>query len=167
MGNAVVVEERTVRAAMVPQSLYARVHTDQTIREAATLLLGVQLQRFADDDTDRGRRALLVFDRKGHFHGVIRARDIVRCVVSAWRGLPDRPSVAGTFRILADAAASTTVEQIVEPAPTIDVSATLIEAADLMISRQLSHLAVTRRGKLVGMLRPEDLYQEMAAPARG
>jgi CBS domain-containing protein len=138
---------------MVPAALYQRIRTDQTIREAAELLLSVHMHPMSDDDTDRGRRALLVFDGAGVFRGLIRAQDIVRVIVSEWRASSE-----------ADAAAGVRIGDVVRPLPAIDVNATVMQAAALIAADGLSHLAVTRRGKLVGLLRPEDLYQEVVSP---
>ena len=157
---------RTIRAMMVPVSLYARVRSDQTVREAAEVLLNVQMHPMGDDDTDRGRRTLLVFDGADRFLGLIRAQDIVRTVVTASRAAAaPHASTAGTFLAHARTAAGITVGEVVQPAPAIEVSASAMQAAELMVANHLSHLAVTRKGKLVGLLRPEDLYQEVAAPA--
>jgi len=156
--------ERTVRAMMVPVSLYQRIRADQTVREAAEALLRVQMHRMSDDDTDRGRRTLLVFDRTGVFLGLIRAQDIVRIIVSAWRTSARRSAAPGTFLAEGKAAAGLSVGDAVRPVPAIDVHATVMQAADLIASHHLSHLAVTRKGKLVGLLRPEDLYQEVVSP---
>jgi len=46
----------------------------------------------------------------------------------------------------------------------VGADAPLMEAAYLLVSRHLSHVAVLRDGTLVGMLRPEDLYKEIATP---
>jgi CBS domain-containing protein len=75
-------------------------------------------------------------------------------------------SDARAFRARAAAAADLTLADVVRPAPTMDIHASLLAAAELMTTRQLSHLGVTRRGKLVGILRPEDLYQPVGAGRR-
>jgi hypothetical protein len=39
-----------------------------------------------------------------------------------------------------------------------------MEAAHLIVSRHLSHLPVMKWGQLAGIVRPEDLYQELVTP---
>lgn len=157
--------ERSVRARMVPESLYQRVRTDQPLYEAVAALLAVQLHSMSYDDTDRGRRTLLAFDETGRFAGLVRAQDVVRYVASTWRASGDPPA-RGAFRRHARAAARLTVAHVVQPATAIDVSATVMEAAQLMAERRLSHLVVTQDGRLVGLLRPEDLYQDVVPAKR-
>lgn len=162
-GEAVIRDKRGIRGRMVPVALYQRVWADQSLAEAAELLLGVQMHAMSDDDTDRGRRALLVFDRGGRFIGLLRARDIVRAMVrrarASRRGNADAETLAG----LAEAVARIPVARIVRPPPSIDAGRSVLDAARMIAARRLSHLAVMQSGKLIGLLRAEDLYQEVAA----
>ena len=68
------------------------------------------------------------------------------------------------FLAQAKVAGGLTLENVVRPIPPIDIDLPLMEAAHLIIKLHLSHLPVTKKGRLVGILRPEDLYREVANP---
>jgi DNA-binding response OmpR family regulator len=156
--------ERSIKELMVPQSLYSRIYADQTVREAVDVLRRVQLRALADEDTDRGRRTLLVFDRKQRFVGLLRAEDVVRVIVPEWLESSHASYLTGMFLAQAKVVGGLLLQQVVLPPVSVEIDAPLMEAAHLIVSRRVSHLAVMRKGKLVGVLRPEDLYQELVAP---
>lgn len=163
-GSATPLREKTIGELMVPESLYTRIYSDQTVREAVNALMEIQLLPLSDEDTDRGRRTLLVFDRQKRFVGLIRAEDIVRLLIPAWLQSPYSSYFTGMFLAQAKVVGGLVIENVVRPTASIDIDLPLMEAAYLMISRHLSHLPVTRKGRLMGILRPEDLYREIANP---
>ena len=164
LGGNAPLEEKTIGEMMVPESLYTRIYADQTVREAVEALLRIQMQALADEDTDRGRRTLLAFDREAQFLGLIRAEDVVRSIIPAWLDSPYASYFTGMFLAQAKIVGVLTLENVVRPTPSIDIDLPLMEAAHLIVSRHLSHLPVTKKGRIVGILRPEDLFREVANP---
>jgi DNA-binding response OmpR family regulator len=158
--------EKKVGELMVPQARYHRLSTHHLVRDAVQALIQVQLRPTEGDDPDRGRRTVLVFDGNGEFAGLVRAQDIVRLTVPSFlRDSPHSSYFTGMFLAQAKVIGRVPVVDILRPLPSIDVDAPLMEAAYWLVSRELSHLPVMAEGKLVGILRPEDLYREIASLA--
>lgn len=156
--------ERSIAELMVPEALYRRIYADQTVRDAVLALQEAQQHEIAPGDTDRGRRTLLVFDRDETFRGLVRAEDIVRLTVPSFLvESPYSSYFTGMFLAQAKVVGHIPLGDALRTPPTLDVDAPLMEAAYWLVSRRLSHLPILRDGKLVGILRPEDLYKEIAA----
>jgi CheY-like chemotaxis protein len=156
--------ERSIEELMVPESLYLRIDPDQTVRDAVLKLQEAQQREVFPGDSDRGRRTLLVFDPGGGFHGLIRAEDIVRIMVPSFLvESPYSSYFTGMFLAQAKVVGRIPLREVLRAPPTLDIGAPLMEAAYWLVSRRLSHLPILREGRLVGILRPEDLYQEIAA----
>ena len=155
--------EKSIMELMVPAELYRRISMDGTVRDATLALQEVQRQDVAAGDTDRGRRTLVVFDQAGEFKGLIRAEDIVRLVVPSFLvESPYSSYLTGMFLAQAKVVGRLPLREVLKTPPTLDVGAPLLEAAYWLVSRRLSHLPILKDGKLVGILRPEDIYQEIA-----
>jgi DNA-binding response OmpR family regulator len=162
-GGKVPLREKTIAELMVPISRYRRVYISQSLREIVQVL--TESMERTDEDDDRGRRTLLVFDGQENFVGVIRAEDIVRVMIP--RFLLDSPYSSyftGMFLAQAKVVGSLSIDEIVRRHLGVDVRAPLMEALYAMVSGKLSHLPVMQSGVLVGILRPEDLFREIAAP---
>lgn len=158
--------EKKVGELMVPQARYHRLSIEQTVGEAVRALMEVQLRPVEGDDPDRGRRTLLVFHRDGRFAGLVRAQDIVRLTVPSFlRESPYSSYFTGMFLAQAKVIGRVPLSEILRTLPSIDVDAPLMEAAYWIVSRGLSHLPVMEGEELVGILRPEDLYREIATLA--
>lgn len=158
--------EKKLGELMVPQGRYRRLSIDQTVNDAVHALMQVQVRPTEGDDPDRGRRTLLVFDSQDRFAGLVRAQDIVRLTVPSFlRESPYSSYFTGMFLAQAKVIGRVPLRDILRPLPSIDVDAPLMEAAYWIVFRDLSHLPVTDKGELVGILRPEDLYREIASLA--
>ncbi len=156
--------EKMIPELMVPESYYSRIYDDQTVREAVSTLRIAQRRQPAPGDPDRGRRTLLVFDRAERFIGLIRAEDVVRVLIPAWADSPYTSFFTGMFLAQAKVVGELPIRDIIRPPVTIDATAPAMEAVSLLVSRHLSHLVVLHEGELAGILRPEDLYEEIATP---
>lgn len=155
--------EKGVRDLMVPEALYHRIGLDETVRDAVAALSLAQARPMEGMDADRGRRTLLVFNGEEDFAGIIRAEDIVRLTVPSFlTESPYSSYFTGMFLAQAKVVGRVPLRDILRTPPTIEVDAPLMEAAYWLVSQRLSHLPVTENGKLVGILRPEDLYREIA-----
>jgi DNA-binding response OmpR family regulator len=155
--------EKRLEELMVPEALYRRILIDLTVRDAVLALQEAQRRELMPEDTDRGRRTLLVFDGKAEFKGLVRAEDIVRLTVPSFLvESPYSSYFTGMFLAQAKVVGRLPLREVLKTPPTLDVDAPLMEAAYWLVSRRLSHLPILRDGKLVGILRPEDLYREIA-----
>jgi len=164
LGGEAQLEEKTIGDLMVPESMYTRVYADQTVRDAVNALLKNHTLTLSEENADRGRRTLLVFDRQEEFVGMIRAEDIVRVIIPTWLDSPYASYFTGMFLAQAKLVGVFTLDSVVRSFPSIDIDRPLMEAAHMIVSRHLSHLPVTKKGQMVGILRPEDLYREVANP---
>jgi CheY-like chemotaxis protein len=165
-GDGHPLREKKVGELMVPQARYHRMFSDQMVSDAVEALMQVQRRPTEGDDSDRGRRTLLVFHRGGGFAGLVRAQDIVRLTVPSFlRESPYSSYFTGMFLAQAKVIGRVPLKDLLRPLPSIDVDAPLMEAAYFIVTWDLSHLPVTDRGELVGILRPEDLYREIASLA--
>lgn len=163
-GGKAPLREKTIAELMVPISRYLRVYVSQSLREIVQVLAD-SMGRTTDAGDDRGKRMLLVFDGRDNFIGMIRAEDIVRVMIP--RFLLDSPYSSyftGMFLAQSKVVGTLQIGEIVRGHSGVDIEAPLMEALHMMVSENLSHLPVTQKGQLVGILRPEDLFQETAAP---
>jgi CheY-like chemotaxis protein len=155
--------EKSLEELMVPEALYRRIDVELTIRDAVVALQEVQRRELIPGDTDRGRRTLVAVDGEGRFEGLIRAEDIVRVTVPSFLvESPYSSYFTGMFLAQAKVVGRIPLREILRNPPTLDADAPLMEAAYWVVSRRLSHLPILRNGELVGILRPEDLLQEIA-----
>ncbi len=155
--------EKGLEELMVPATLYRSIEMDGTVRDAVLALQEVQRREVMPGDTDRGRRTLVVFDKAGEFKGLIRAEDIVRLTVPSFLvESPYSSYFTGMFLAQAKVVGRLPLREVLKTPPTLDVGAPIMEAAYWLVSRRLSHLPILKNGKLAGILRPEDLYKEIA-----
>ena len=165
-GGKAPLREKTIAELMVPISRYRRVYVSQSLRETVQVL--AESMGRTDEDDDRGKRTLLVFDGQENFVGLIRAEDIVRVMIPGF--LLDSPYSSyftGMFLAQAKVVGSLSIGEIVRRHPGVDVRAPLMEALHVIVSDKLGNLPVMQDGVLVGMLRPEDLFQEIAVASPG
>lgn len=154
--------EKGIAELMVPEFLYSRIYHDQTVLEAVEALKAAQRRPPLEDDSDQGRRTLLVFDREERFVGLINAADIVRVVIPSFLlESPYSSYLTGMFLAQAKVVGKLPIRAAVRSPLSIEEDIPTMEAAYLMVSHHLSHVAVTRSGEFVGILRPEDLYREL------
>jgi len=154
--------EKSIIDLMVPEFLYSRIYQDQNALEAAEALMVAQRRPPLQDDMDRGRRTLLVFDREERFVGLIGAADIVRVMIPSFLlESPYSSYFTGMFLAQAKVVGKLPIHDIVRAPLSIDLGTPTMEAAFLLVSRHVSHAAVTRDEELVGILRPEDLFGEI------
>jgi len=155
--------ERSIAELMVPASVYRRIGIDATVRDAVLALQQAQQQQVPPSNTDRGRRTLLVFDGGGQFRGLVRAEDIIRLMVPGFLlESPYSSYFTGMFLAQAKVVGRLPLRSVLQQPPMLQLDAPLMEAAYWLVSRGVSHLPITQDGELVGVLRPEDLYQEIA-----
>jgi predicted transcriptional regulator len=156
--------ERKVKDLMLPIEDYPKISEDGTIREAFEALEKTK------------HRALLVTDKKGVVIGQLSNMDILmglepRYDCSLWAGTGFTCEVfknypvfyrEGMFAGQAQAQVDRKVKEILAPIKVaVDEDATLAEAVNLMATHNLGRLAVLRKEKIVGMIRIDEIFDEM------
>ncbi len=156
--------ERKVKDLMLPIEDYPKISEDGTIREAFEALEKTK------------HRALLVTDEKGVVIGQLSNMDILmglepRYDCSLWAGTGFTCEVfknypvfyrEGMFAGQAQAQVGRKVKEILAPIKVaVDEDATLAEAVNLMATHNLGRLAVLRKEKIVGMIRIDEIFDEM------
>ena len=87
----------------------------------------------------------LLVKREGSYVGMITEVDIIRKVMSKRR----RPSTVSIEEVMSS------------PLITIEADESIVEANRLMESHNIRHLAVTRSGKVVGVVSIRDFFQAL------
>ena len=172
-------EEKRVKDVMIPIGDYTTLTRDQTIKFAIlklkeSFMLKISTSRIMET----GHRSILVFNRKGEVKGVLTIKDLLRAIMPAYLNAP-KPSMAdsiqyspmfwgGMFTKEVKALVNKRVDEVMSPAPlTIDGESSLMEAAYIMVSNKARRLVVMGDGKVIGMIREQDLFFEMERIQRG
>jgi len=110
---------------------------------------GTPLRAAARAMTERRSRSLVVIDAKGHGVGIVTGLDLLPELIAP-----------------AEAVDARTIDGLMHPPVTIDPDATLQEAADLMLSREIHRLLVvdpaTPDGLPMGIISTSDIVATMA-----
>ena len=167
------VAERTVSEVMVPISEYTTLGRDHTVKEAV-----VELQRsfHSKVSTSRlmetGHRSVLVLGDAGEVVGILAIKDLLEAVMPGYLSAP-KPSMAdsiqyspmfwsGMFTKTVLQIAGKKIREIMSEAPlSIDAGANLMEAAYMMTENEVRRLTVVRSGRVVGVIREQDLFFEI------
>lgn len=177
MERGVAEGERRVEDVMVPLSSYNTVREDGTVADAVDRILQ-SFDRAESTATvkETGQRDVLVLDGRDRVVGILRFKDLLAGLQPAYmRLLQNRPSMAdsirieppshtGMFTIMARDMVKKRVSDLMAGSPpTIRAKANLMEAANRMIELEVHSLLVVEGEKVVGVLRDQDLFFELAA----
>ncbi|MGE4552941.1 MAG: response regulator [Desulfovibrionaceae bacterium] len=158
---------------MIPLSQYTTIRSDQSVLEAIQSLREHN-ERIIPQDlvSDKGHRSIIVMDPTNHEAiGYVTIRDLVGGLYKAH--LAAQPSSKETTRFSRffwDGVFTRQVEDLlnvpisqVMSAHTlrVNVQATLMEVAEMMFAHNLPRLLVEDEGKVVGIIRDQELYQEI------
>lgn len=166
-------QERKVEAVMIPLAEYTTLNEDQTVAEGiAELKKTFTPQMHTSRIMETGHRSLLVFDRSGELKGILSIMDLLEGIMPGYLSAP-KPSTAdslqyspmfwtGMFTREAQQLAATAVGDLMSPTPpTIDAGANLMEAAYMMVHNRCRRMIVVQDGKVVGVIREQDLFFEL------
>ena len=166
-------QERKVEAVMIPLAEYTTLNEDQTVAEGiAELKKTFTPQMHTSRIMETGHRSLLVFDRSGELKGILSIIDLLEGIMPGYLTAP-KPSTAdslqyspmfwtGMFTREAQQLAATAVGDLMSPTPpTIDAGANLMEAAYMMVHNRCRRMIVVQDGKVVGIIREQDLFFEL------
>ncbi len=163
-------QEKNAGDIMIHVEDYTTITGDKTIREAIQQLLNSFEGLIASGSImETGHRSILVFDSKGDLAGILSIQDLIEAVRPAYLRT-SFPSTAGTIRysnifwsglfttqtkVMGDKR----VEEVMsESPPSVDISTNLMELTDLMHQEQIRRVVVTRKGKVVGVVREQELF---------
>ena len=165
--------ERTVSAVMVPIEEYTVLRTDVTIGEAINALKNSFTSKVATSRLmETGHRSVLVTDQHGVLVGLVSIRGLLKALMPSYITAP-RPSMADSlearpifwpdmFTHQIKKLAEKPIQAVMSPAPaTIDAADNLMEATYLILQKNARRLAVLSEGRLVGVVREQDLFFEM------
>ena len=166
-------EEKRAKNVMIPIEEYSTVTPDSSITDCIVMLRD-SFEGLAS--TSRimtiGHRSLMVFDR-GELAGAVSIMDLIAALRPAYLSAP-KPSMAysmeysamfwsGLFTKQAKGLAAKKVSQIMSPPPpSVDAEANLMETANLIYQEESRRLAVVDNGKVVGVVREQEIFFEIA-----
>lgn len=169
-------KEPNVKQTMVPLASFASIRADQTVAHAVEAILeGFTHTLTTSTVQETVHRSILVLGREDSVVGIITFSDLLQGLQPPYmRLLAEKPPMAdsihlespnfsGMFTIMARDLATKTVREIMPDAhPVIDAGANLMEAATKCLDMSLRRLLVTENDKIVGVIREQDLFFEMA-----
>ena len=165
--------EKSLREVMIPIEEYTTLTQESTVKEAIDKL---RESFYAKVSTSRimetGHRSILVVDDRGEIMGILAIIDLLRAVMPAYLDAP-KPSTADNiqysplfwnnmFQREVLRLSGKKIKNVMSPAPrTIDADANLMEAAYTMITHNKRRLTIIDSGKVIGIIREQDLFFEI------
>ena len=122
---------------------------------------------------ETGHRSILVFDNRRELVGTLSILDLIEAVRPAYLSAP-KPSMAdsmqysamfwtGLFTTQAKGLVDKKIKDVMSDAPlSVDEDTNLMEIANLLFNEKRRRLAVRRQGKVVGVVREQEIFFEMA-----
>lgn len=167
-------EEKKVSDIMIPVENYTTIDVNRTLKEAIEeVKKSYETILSTGKIMETGHRSILVFDGKGELVGILSIKDLIRALRPAYLSAP-KPTMAdsirfspmfwtGLFTNQVKALIDKKVGNIMSKTPLlVDENANLMEIADLMFTERARRVAVTRQGKVVGIVREQELFFEIA-----
>ncbi len=167
-------EEKKARDIMIHIGDYTTVEENTTVTEAILKLMR-SFEAFISTSRvmETGHRSIVVYDRKKEIVGILSIANLIAAVRPAYLSFP-KPSMAdsmqyspmfwsGLFTSQVKAMANKSVAEVMsERPPSVDENANLMEVADILHQKQCRRLLVVSGPKVVGILREQELFFEMA-----
>lgn len=166
-------EEKRVIGVMVPLQEYTRVSAEETVRDAIfKLKVSFALKISTSRIMETGHRSVLVMDAADNVQGILAIRDLLELVLPSYLTAP-KPSTAdsvqyspmfwqGMFIKEVKQKSEIRIKDVMSPVPLIiEGTASLMEAAYMMIKNNARRLVVEVGGKVAGVIREQDLFFEM------
>lgn len=166
-------EEKRVMGVMVPLKEYTTLSWDESIKDAIFELKASFTSKMSTSRImETGHRSILVMDKEEKIQGVLAITDLLEIIMPSYLSAP-KPSTAdsvqyspmfwkGMFGKEIRQKAEMKVKDVMSPAPlAIDGTASLMEAAYMMLTNNARRLAVVLSGRVIGVIREQDLFFEM------
>lgn len=167
-------EEKKAGDIMIPVKDYTTIDADSTIKE------GIEALKSSYESTistsrimETGHRSILVFNKDKEMVGILSILDLIKALQPSYISAP-KPSMAdsmvyspmfwaGLFTSQAKGLFDKKIRDVMSEAPPkVDEEANLMEIANLIYSENIRRLAITRKGKVVGVVREQEIFFEMA-----
>ncbi len=167
-------KEKTVMGIMIPVDEYTLLDGECTVRQAiAELRESFNSKLSTSRIMETGHRSVLVVDNHNEARGVLAITDLLELILPDYLSAP-KPSLAdtiqyspifweGMFSSEVKQKAATRIKDIMSPVPMfIRGDATIMEAAYKMVKNHVRRLVVVQDEVVVGLVREQDLFFEMA-----
>ena len=167
-------EEKKAGDIMIPIEDYTTIDPDSTIKEGIERLKrSFESAAYTSRLMETGHRSILVFDQIGKLVGILSILDLIEAVRPAYLSAP-KPSMAdsmqyspmfwsGLFTTQAKGLVDKRVRDVMSDPPlSIDKDTNLMEISNLIFTKKRRRMAVTREGKVVGVVREQEIFFEMA-----
>lgn len=165
--------ERTITELMIPIEEYTCVQASNTVREGIELLK-IAAENFISKGLvmECGHRAVLVFEGK-ELVGVLNMRNLIEALrpdyVAVAHGATNQAvKYSGMFwqglfnRRVRDLESKCVRDIMNQRPPVVDYEANLMQVADLLFEENRRRVAVERDGRIVGVLREQELFHEIS-----
>ena len=167
-------EEKTAGDIMVHVEDYTTIYADTTIREAI-LALRRSFEGLVTSTRlmETGHRSILVFETSGKLAGILSIVDLLAAIRPTYLSAP-KPSMAdsmqysplfwtGLFTRRTLSIADKKVKEIMSDCPLqVNIDTNLMEVAELMFREKARRLVVTESGKIVGIVREQEMFFEIS-----
>lgn len=166
-------QEMKIKEVMIPLQEYTTVYRNQTVKDAMIKLkMSFLMQAATSRIMETGHRSLLVLNGKGEVQGILSITDLLKAIMPGYLNAA-KPSMAdsiqyspmfwkGMFTNAIQGLIRVRVEDIMSQAPlSIEEESNLMVAANMMITQNVRRLLVVKSGKVVGVIREQDLFFEM------
>ncbi len=167
-------EEKTAGGIMIRIDDYTTIGPEQTVREAIRALMR-SFEGLASSSRvmETGHRSLLVCDRDRDVIGILSILELMQAARPGYLSAA-KPSMAdsiqysrmfwsGLFSSQVKALANKKVSDVMsESPPALDEDTNLMELADFMFTEQVRRVLITRRGTVIGVVREQEIFFEMA-----
>ena len=158
---------------MIPIEDYTTIDPDSTVKEGIKRLResfksAVSTSRIMET----GHRSIVVFDRDGEMVGILSIRDLIAGVLPEYLSAP-KPSMgdsivyspmfwSGLFTTQVKVLSQKKIREVMSEAPpTVSEDTNLMELAYVMHKEGYRRVAVASQGKVVGVVREQELFFEM------
>ncbi len=155
--------EKTVHDLMIPLNKCPTVSPDDTVERAITLL---------KEAASAGHQCVLVMDENSHPIGILSRRVLLQILEPKFV-VTDRWALPvfwnGFFTDKCTEEAKKKVKEIMRPISLLTVEAgdPIIKAVHIMVSNHVGLLPVLTNGKVIGVLRLHEIFQEIAGLVTG
>ena len=167
-------EEKKAGDIMIPIADYTTIDPESTVRQAIERLRK-SFETAAATSRIKGFPQAFngVLDKRGELVGILSIVDLIQALRPAYLSAP-KPSMAdsmqysamfwsGLFTTQAKALGQKRIGDVMSEAPLkIDENANLMEIANLIYAEKQRRVAVTRKGKVVGVVREQEIFFEMS-----
>ncbi len=166
--------EKTVRDIMIHIDDYSKVMEEDTVSDAVETLIK-SFNKFVSSGRimETGHRSLLVYNRSNRVVGILAIIDLIEALRPAYLSAA-KPSMAdtiqyspmfwtGLFTTQVKALSQKKVREIMSDRPlSVDHATNLMEAANLMFTSHIRRALVMEEGKIIGVIREQELFFEIA-----